>query len=80
MVYIKVIYFVLREKIIIDKKRAFVALKGAEDYNNPPKITWNDTANSTGHTSSSATVYIKSDYFVAINIIFEVFFHFFRAN
>lgn len=62
---------VFREKIVIDKNKPFVTLK-AEDYLHPPTITWDDSTSGTGHTSSSATVYIKSNYFVAVNVIFQV--------
>lgn len=47
--------------------------------NDPPTITWNDTASTTNardgrplKTFQSATVAVDASYFVAINIKFEV--------
>ncbi|KAL9239416.1 hypothetical protein vseg_013742 [Gypsophila vaccaria] len=70
---------VYREKINIPKTKGFISFVG--DVKAPPTITGNDTASSVphaaGHSSSSfntfqtATVAINSDYFVALNIIFE---------
>lgn len=49
-----------------------------DSSNPPPRITGNDTASATRidgtplKTFQSATVSVDADYFVAINIIFEV--------
>ncbi|GAB4830618.1 hypothetical protein Ancab_020384 [Ancistrocladus abbreviatus] len=66
---------VYREKIQIPKTKPFITFLG--DSATPPTITGNDTASVTGRdgmplkTFQSATVAVESDYFVAINIIFE---------
>ncbi|OVA16721.1 Pectinesterase [Macleaya cordata] len=64
-----------REKIVIPMEMPFITFLG--DSLNPPTITGNDTASTKGQdgtplkTFHSATVAVDSNYFVAINIIFE---------
>lgn len=70
----------LREKIVIPLAMPFITFLG--DSYNPPTITGNDTASTKGNdgntlnTFHSATVAVNSNYFVAINIIFEVILQF----
>lgn len=65
-----------REKIDIPRSLAFVTFFG--DAADPPTITGNDTASGTGgngkplRTFQSATVAIEANYFVAVNVKFEV--------
>lgn len=71
-------YFIkiCREKIIIPRTLPFVTLMG--DAKDPPTITGNNTASTMGQngmplkTFQSATVAVDADYFVAVNIKFEV--------
>ncbi|KAI3859529.1 hypothetical protein MKX03_008289 [Papaver bracteatum] len=64
-----------REKIVVPLAKPFITFMG--DSQNPPTITGNDTASTIGDdrrpltTFHSATVAVNSDYFVAINVIFE---------
>ncbi|KAL5983399.1 hypothetical protein ACLOJK_017484 [Asimina triloba] len=66
---------VYREKITIEKSKRFIEFLG--DPADPPLITWNATAADVGDdgkrpgTINSATVAIKSDYFIASNIKFQ---------
>lgn len=65
-----------REKISIPGTLPFVTLSG--DASDPPTITGNDTASVSGSdgmplgTFHSATVAVDANYFVAINMKFEV--------
>ncbi|CAN1196418.1 Probable pectinesterase 68 [Linum perenne] len=67
---------VYREKIAIPKTLPFITFVG--DSTDPPTITGNDTASLPGkdgtplRTFQSATVAVDGDYFVAVNIKFEV--------
>lgn len=67
---------VYREKIHIPRTMWFVTFVG--DEANPPTITGNDTASVTGkdgirlNTFQSATVAVDANYFIAINIKFQV--------
>ncbi|KAL4195879.1 hypothetical protein AMTRI_Chr04g180520 [Amborella trichopoda] len=58
-----------REKVVIPMDRQFVTLSG--DAANPPTISWNDTASTTGTTSKSAAVTVIGNYFIATYIQFE---------
>ncbi|XP_062178250.1 probable pectinesterase 53 [Alnus glutinosa] len=66
---------VYREKIIIPRAVPFVTFLG--DAGDPPTVTGNDTASSTGSngrplgTYHSATVAVNANYFVAVNMKFE---------
>ena len=60
---------VYREKITVDRSKAFVTFYGDED--NVPIITFDGTASKYG-TVYSATVAVESAYFVAVNIAFVV--------
>lgn len=70
------ITIICREKVIIPKSLPFVTFFG--DAENPPTITGNDTASATGkdgkplRTFQSATVAVEANYFVAVNVKFEV--------
>lgn len=65
-----------REKVTIPRDLPFVTFIG--DATDPPTITGNDTASVIGRngvplkTFQSATVGVDANYFVAMNIIFEV--------
>lgn len=65
-----------REKVSIPRDLPFVTFVG--DASDPPTITGNDTASVIGRngvplkTFKSATVGVDANYFVAINIKFEV--------
>lgn len=65
-----------REKIMVPRSLPFVAFLG--DASEPPTITGNDTASLPGmdgkplRTFQSATVAVEADYFVAVNVKFEV--------
>ena len=65
-----------REKITIPKSLPFITFLG--DGDDPPLITGNDTASAAGkdgkplRTFQSATVAVEANYFVAINVKFEV--------
>jgi pectinesterase len=65
-----------REKIIIPSAVPFVTFLG--DAGDPPTVTGNDTASSTSSngrplgTYHSATVAVNANYFVAVNMKFEV--------
>lgn len=65
-----------REKISIPRALPFVTFAG--DANDPPTITGNDTATVAGRdgmplgTFHSATVAVDANYFVAVNVKFEV--------
>ncbi|KAJ6972793.1 hypothetical protein NC653_033188 [Populus alba x Populus x berolinensis] len=67
---------VYREKIFIPRTVPFVTFLG--DSSEPPTITGNDTASVSGkdgkplRTYQSATVAVDANYFVAINMKFEV--------
>ncbi|PIA27561.1 hypothetical protein AQUCO_07600018v1 [Aquilegia coerulea] len=58
-----------KEKVHVDRFRPFVTFYGTQ-AGNMPKITYGDTAKKLG-TFNSATVIVESDYFVAVNIIFQ---------
>ncbi|OIW07040.1 hypothetical protein TanjilG_02674 [Lupinus angustifolius] len=60
---------VYREKLMIPRTMPFITLLG--DARDPPTITGNDTASTTGRTFQSATVAVDASYFIAINIKFE---------
>lgn len=66
-----------REKIVVPRGMGFITFSG--DGTEPPTITGNDTASTTGkngtplRTFESATVAVDADYFVAINVKFEVY-------
>ena len=66
---------VYREKVSIPKTMRFVTLVG--NASDPPTITGNDTA-STVRTFQTATVAVDADYFIAINVKFEVIIIFFK--
>lgn len=66
-----------REKIAIPRTLPFITFMG--DSSDPPIITGNDTASSVSgkdgmplRTFQSATVAVDADYFIAINVKFEV--------
>lgn len=65
-----------REKVMIPRTLPFITLLG--DARDPATITGNDTASVTGRngnpigTFQSATVAVDANYFMAINIKFEV--------
>lgn len=69
-------FIIFREKIVIPETLPFITFSG--DAMNRTVITWNDsysTIGSDGHplkTFNSASVAVNADYFVAINIVFEV--------
>ncbi|KAL5728520.1 pectinesterase [Ranunculus cassubicifolius] len=58
-----------KEKIQIDREKPFITLYGT-DPTNLAKITFDGTALKYG-TLQSATVGVDSDYFMAVNIVFE---------
>lgn len=73
---------------MIPRNMEFITLIG--DAEDPPTITGNDTASVVGRdgrplgTFQSATVAVDANYFIAINIKFEVhlnpiYFHFFYS-
>ncbi|GMY36755.1 probable pectinesterase 53 [Fagus crenata] len=70
------VILVTREKITIPRTLPFVTFLG--DANDPPTITGNDSASVPGRegmplgTFQSATVAVDANYFVAINMKFEV--------
>ena len=65
-----------REKIMIPRSLTFITFLG--DATDPPTITGNDPASNIGkngtplRTFQSATVAVDANYFMAINIKFEV--------
>lgn len=61
---------VYKEKVTIDRSKPYITLYG--DPQHMPKMTFNAKAAQYG-TIGSATVAVNSDYFMASNIIFEVF-------
>ena len=69
-------WHIFREKITIPRTLPFVTFLG--DANNPPTISGNDSASVPGRegmplgTFQSATVAVDANYFVAINMKFEV--------
>lgn len=74
---IEYILYGCREKVNIPRTMRFITFVG--DASDPPLITGNDTASSISgrgggspRTFQSATVGVDADYFVAINIKFEV--------
>lgn len=58
-----------REKVVIPKNKPFLTLQGAG--REVTKITWHDTAASTGTTIKSATVAISAPNLIATDITFE---------
>ena len=76
MTILKMLTWDCREKITIPRTLPFVTFLG--DANDPPTITGNDTASvarrdgSPIGTFESATVSVDANYFVAINMKFEV--------
>ncbi|KAL5728518.1 pectinesterase [Ranunculus cassubicifolius] len=58
-----------KEKITVDRFKPFVTFYGS-DPKNMPKLVYDGTAAKYG-TFDSATVIVESDYFVAVNIIFQ---------
>lgn len=66
-----------REKIIIPRALPFVTFLGDAGHD-PPTVTGNDTASATSRngrplgTYHSATVAVNANYFVAVNMKFEV--------
>ncbi|CAN6451355.1 unnamed protein product [Victoria cruziana] len=59
---------IYREKLTIDRSKPFVTFYG--DRNAMPRIRFGGTARVYG-TMNSATVAVESDYFMAVNIIFQ---------
>ncbi|KAF5733452.1 pectinesterase 53 [Tripterygium wilfordii] len=60
-----------REKVNITKDKPFITFFGDSGSENPPTISWNDTAEIVNKTLNSASVIASADYFVAINMKFE---------
>lgn len=61
---------VYREKILVSASKPYVTFYGQPQA--MPTISYGATADSQNGTWRSATVAVESDYFVAVNIIFEV--------
>lgn len=65
-----------KEKVFVNRSKPFVTLLG-EDPRSHPVISYGATAAQVG-TWDSATVAVESDYFMAVNVIFEVCMDFLR--
>lgn len=68
------LFVICREKVKIPSSKPFITLQGVG--RDATIITYNDTANSTGSTSKSATFFVEAANFTARNLTFQVLFNF----
>lgn len=59
-----------REKVHVPSSKTYVTFQGSGRHNTI--ITWDDNANKTGSTFTSASVAVHADHFIAQYISFEV--------
>jgi len=59
-----------REKVHVPSSKTYVTFQGSGRHNTI--ITWDDNANKTGSTFTSASVAVLADHFIAQDISFEV--------